>query len=216
MNSIPSFQALLRRYFQDLRADNWSPRTIDRRSYSLGRFLEWCDQRGIDAVTQITPQLMEAYRRSLFHYRNPSTGRPLKFATQASYLTALRHWCAWLVEQRWIATNPAADLRLPKEEHRLPSAYLTAEEVETLFMIGRKSGERGHELDVVDDGHRGPRPRLHVLVDSSWASRVRARPSQDLSRNPGQSQHGLGQSGAVQAGGGDGKGVPVQLQCKPL
>jgi integrase/recombinase XerD len=133
MNSIPSFQALLRRYFHDLRADNWSPRTIDRRSYSLGRFLAWCEQRGIDTVAQITPQLMEAYRRSLFHYRNPSTGRPLKFATQASYLTALRHWCAWLVEQRWIATNPAADLRLPKEEHRLPSAYLTHEEVETLL-----------------------------------------------------------------------------------
>jgi integrase/recombinase XerD len=57
----------------------------------------------------------------------------LSFATQASYLIALRHWLGWLNEQDLLATNPAEKLRLPKEEHRLPSAYLTLDEVEQLL-----------------------------------------------------------------------------------
>lgn len=76
---------------------------------------------------------MQAYRRSLFHHRSRRTGNPIKFATQASYLTAVRHWLSWLVEGEWLESNPAERIELPKEEHRLPSAYLTLDEVETLL-----------------------------------------------------------------------------------
>jgi len=129
----PSPHALLSRYFVELRMNNWSPRTIDRRSYSLGRFIEWCGQRGIDCVREITAEAVEAYRRSLYHHRNARTGKPITFSTQASYLSAVCHWMAWLSEQGWITDNPARSIVLPKAEHRLPSSYLTLSEVETLL-----------------------------------------------------------------------------------
>lgn len=126
-------ESLLRRYFTHLQMNNWSLRTIDRRKYTLGRFIDWCSERGIDSVTGFTDELIQAYRRSLFHHRNGRTGKPIKFATQASYLMAVRHWLLWLAEGDWIEGNPAEKIELPKEEHRLPSSYLTLDEVETLL-----------------------------------------------------------------------------------
>ncbi|WP_161604751.1 tyrosine-type recombinase/integrase [Roseiconus nitratireducens] len=121
------------RYFVHLRMNNWSPRTIDRRSHSVGRFISWCGQRGIGTIAEITTESVEAYRRSLYHHRNERTGKPIRFSTRASYLSAIRHWLGWLCEQGWIEANPAALIELPKEEIRLPAAYLTLEQVEMLL-----------------------------------------------------------------------------------
>ena len=128
-----TFESLLSRYFLSLQIANWSPRTVDRRRYSLGRFVDWVKERGAESHGDLTTELLEAYRRSLFHHRNGRTGKPLRFATQASYLVAVKHWLGWLAEEGWLETNPAEKLQLPKEEHRLPSGYLTLAEVETLL-----------------------------------------------------------------------------------
>ena len=66
----------------------------------------------------------DRYRRSLFHYRNPRSGRPLKFATQAHYLIPVRCWFGWLLESTWIEVDVTAKLELPKEEQRLPTGVL--------------------------------------------------------------------------------------------
>lgn len=124
---------LMQRYFNDLRAGNWSPRTIDRRRFSIGRFIDWAAMRSIDSVNQITEDSLYAYRQSLFHHRNSRTGKPLSFATQASYLIAIKHWLLWLYEHQWIPVQLDHKIKLPKEEHRLPSSYLTLEEVGRLL-----------------------------------------------------------------------------------
>jgi integrase/recombinase XerD len=115
--------------------NNWSPRTIDRRSFSLGKFIEYCTERGIEHASEITPEAIAAYRRHLFHHRNKRTGKALKFCTQASYLSAVRHWMTWLFDQNHIDTNPATDIELPKEEQRLPASVLTESEAETVLSI---------------------------------------------------------------------------------
>ena len=130
---IPTPEVLVDRYFASLRMNNWSPRTIDRRAYSLGRFLTWCHAHGIDTVTEISDSVVASYRRSLFHHRSAKTGKPLKFCTQASYLTAVCHWLSWLCDENWLTSNPGADVELPKAEHRLPASYLSLSEVETLL-----------------------------------------------------------------------------------
>jgi len=133
--NFPSPAALLSRYFVTLRMNNWSAATIDRRSFSIGRFIAWCDERGINCVSEITTEAVQSYRRGLFHHRNARTGKPITFTTQASYLSGIRHWLGWLCEQGWIKTNPADKVELPKEEHRLPASYLTLSEVETLLSV---------------------------------------------------------------------------------
>ena len=132
-NPIPSFETLLRRYFTDLQIQNWSPRTIDRRSCSIGLFINWLRERGIDNVTEITISAAEAYQRYLYHRVSEKTGKPISFATQSSYLNAIRHWLQWCADNDWLKSNPAAKLKPPQAETRLPASYLTLTEIETVL-----------------------------------------------------------------------------------
>ena len=85
MTKIPTPEMLLSRYFVHLRMNNWSARTIDRRSYSLGRFIAWCAERGIDCVSEVTGEAIQCYRRGLFHHRNARTGKPIVASDVALY-----------------------------------------------------------------------------------------------------------------------------------
>ena len=115
--NTPTPAALLSRYFVHLRMNNWSPRTIDRRNFSLGKFIDYCSDRGITCVSEITPEAITAYRRHLFHYRNERSGKNLKFCTQASYLSAVRHFLTWLQDQNFITANPATEIDCPKKNN---------------------------------------------------------------------------------------------------
>jgi integrase/recombinase XerD len=131
--NIPAPNILMERYLLHLRMNNWAVTTIKLISGALNRFISWCDQRGISCVTEITPDATQAYRRSLFHHRNARTGKPIKFATQASYLSAVCNWLVWLSDEGWIDSNPAQRIELPKEEQRLPASFLTIGEVESVL-----------------------------------------------------------------------------------
>lgn len=131
--SIPTFAALLASYFMDLRIRNWSETTIDRRKYSLGRFINWLQARSIETFTEITPEVIAAYQRGLYHQGNLRTRKPLRAATQASYLSAVSDWCQWAYRKKFVPLNPTTELELPKEEHRLPGSYLSIDEVELLI-----------------------------------------------------------------------------------
>lgn len=130
---IPAPEHLKDQFLLWMRMRNCSERTIEFWAMNLRRFNAWCDERGVECVTAVTPELLAAYRRWLFHYRNPKTNAPLKFATQASYLMSVRRWFVWLAKERFIPRDVAAELELPKEERRLPTAVLAADEVERVL-----------------------------------------------------------------------------------
>ena len=129
----PSCDELQRRFLEQMRMRNCSPRTLIQWTYSLGRLIAWLSDHGIDSVDEVTPHVLSAYRRHLYHYRNPRNGQPIKFATQSMYLMAVRRWFHWLAEEQLIGSNPAAKLELPKEEHRLPGDVLTLQEAEAIL-----------------------------------------------------------------------------------
>jgi integrase/recombinase XerD len=87
--------------------------------------------------------LLSAYRRWLFHYRNPRTNEPLKFATQASYLIAVRRWFAWLGGEGILPKVMGEKMELPKEEQRLPTNVLNAAQVETILGLADVSTPLG-------------------------------------------------------------------------
>ncbi len=128
-----SLASLMEAYFVDLRVKNWSEMTLNRRRYSLGRFIGWLSEREIHALEEISPEIVAAYQRSLYHVGNLRNRKPLRSATQASYLHAVAHWLQWACLKKHLSFNPAIDIELPKEEHRLPGNYLTQEEVEHLI-----------------------------------------------------------------------------------
>ncbi len=130
---VPTPEILKDQFLLWMRMRNCSDRTLESWAYRIRRFNEWCADRGIECVTQVTSDLLAAYRRYLFHYRNAKTNAPLKFSTQASYLMSLRRWFVWLAAEKFIDINVASKLDLPKEERRLPTDVLAADEVESLL-----------------------------------------------------------------------------------
>ncbi len=75
---LPEPAVLVRQYLQGLRMRNCSLNTLYAWERHLLRFIQWSGERGITTVEAITPELLAAYRRWLFHYRSPKTGEPLR------------------------------------------------------------------------------------------------------------------------------------------
>jgi integrase/recombinase XerD len=112
----------------------YSPATIRSRRELLALLVEWLDARGISRPVEVSRPVLEAYQRSLFHYRKP-TGVPLSFRSQNQRLLAVRAFFSWAAKARHLLHNPASEIELPKIEHRLPKATLTAAEAELVLAI---------------------------------------------------------------------------------
>jgi integrase/recombinase XerD len=122
------------RYLAHLAGRNFSVRTVELRNEQLRYFILWCDQRGLTRPQQVDRPILEAYQRHLFHYRKRN-GEPLAATNQHQRLNAIDQWLHWLTRQGHLLYNPAADLELPRVEKRLPKAFLSAREAETVLSV---------------------------------------------------------------------------------
>ena len=124
--------ALLDRYLLWLATHHYAPGTVAVRRVTLAHFLRWCLERSITRPQPLTPEILERFQRHVYYYRQRN-GQTLSLSSQSHRLTALRHWCAWLVKQRMLEQDPARDLVLPREEQRLPRQPLSVAEVEAVL-----------------------------------------------------------------------------------
>lgn len=125
-----SLTAWSRRFTASLATRGFSEATVRNRELALARFIDWCSTRSISRPEEVTKPILERYRAHLFHYRNPSTGKPLGYATQALFLVGVKLYFKWLTKQNVLLWNPGSELELPKYPRRIPRQVLTVEEVE--------------------------------------------------------------------------------------
>jgi integrase/recombinase XerD len=113
-------------------SQNYSEDTVSTRRSTIGYFLDWCQERGLEEPAGITRPILERYQRSLFHHRK-ANGQPLTFRTQNQRLRALKGLFRWMARQNHILHNPASELLLPRLDSRLPKYVLTASEAEQVL-----------------------------------------------------------------------------------
>lgn len=128
-----SLDAYVIAYVEQLRARNYATQSVEYKHASLRWFLDWCHERGIQRITDITRPVIQRYQRHLA-YANGRNGKPLSVQSQCNRLTAIRTWFRFLMRENLILYNPASELELPKREKRLPKHTLTAEEAELVMM----------------------------------------------------------------------------------
>ncbi len=121
-------------YLEWLLVRNYSPRTVSGREVYLASFIHWCEQRSLMRPQEVTKPILERYQRALFHHRM-ANGRPLTFRTQRGRLSMVRSFFKWLTRQNVLLYNPASEIDLPKNEHRLPRHVLTVSEVESVLNL---------------------------------------------------------------------------------
>jgi integrase/recombinase XerD len=146
----------------------FSPHTIRSRELACRRLHEWLLERGVTRTAEVTKPMLDRYQRWLFHYRK-ANGQPLTFLTQKNRLMPLRQFFSWCVRTNRILYNPAADIEMPRVEHRLPKHVLSIEEVETVMSqpdLTKPLGVRDRaiiELFYATGMRRGELSRLRVF-----------------------------------------------------
>ena len=116
-----------------MRATNYSEKTVENRMLYLGYFFTWCEARAITKPNEVTKQILERYKRYLYHYRKERDGRPLSFRSQHTRLVPIRAFFKYLNKQNLILYNPASELEMPRLGKRLPKHVLTKSEVESIL-----------------------------------------------------------------------------------
>ena len=96
----------------------------------------FCEARSIDLVSEPTVEILDDFR----------AGRKLAVTRPPGELEALRHFLAFCVDRGWIAENPAAKIKPPRNARPEPVVPYTPEEVRKMLAacseIGRGDYER--------------------------------------------------------------------------
>lgn len=126
------FHVLAMRYLEHLRVKNYSDSTVTNREVYLRYFVRWCEERSVVRPAEVTKPVLDRYARYLYHHRKEN-GEPLSIASQHKHLVPVRALFKWLTRSNLILYNPASELELPRLEHRLPKAVLTASEADQVI-----------------------------------------------------------------------------------
>lgn len=126
------FHVLVMQYLEYLRVKNYSDSTVINREVYIGYFIRWCHDRSITRPSEVTKPILDRYARYLYHHRKEN-GEPLSIASQHKHLVTVRAFFKWLTRSNLILYNPASEIELPRLEHRLPKAVLSAEEADQVL-----------------------------------------------------------------------------------
>lgn len=132
----------LQRYLEYMQINNYSLTTHNRHDSNIRQFMVWCDERGLNDVTNITKPILERYKKHLY-YRRKSNGEPLSFRSQSVKLSSLKGWFKWLTQDNYLLYNPASELSLPRAPQRIPRKILSLEEVRDLMNSADLSTPKG-------------------------------------------------------------------------
>lgn len=110
----PAARALPDDFFAQLRNErHLSPHTLAAYRRDLDRFADWCETQGFADWTAVDAGAVRAY--VAFRHRRGAAPRSLRRA-----LAALRTFFTYLLAQRQVRINPAADVQAPKLPKHLP------------------------------------------------------------------------------------------------
>jgi len=130
-----SLAAWMLRYLEALKIQHQSATGLRVRRSRLAHFNVWCADYGLTRPVEITHAVMTRFQRYVYFYRK-ANGEALALGSQIETLRTVQAWFRWLVRQGHLASNPAADLEVP----RLRGQYalrdpLTLAEVEAVLAI---------------------------------------------------------------------------------
>lgn len=126
--------ALISPHLAWLESRDYSVDGLWTRRADLEEFCAWCSARGIDRPPDLNRTVIDLYQHFISQ-RPKADGDPLSPQTQGKKLLAIAKYCRWLVRERLILYDPAAELELPRRQIRLPQAVLTIEEIERILAV---------------------------------------------------------------------------------
>jgi integrase/recombinase XerD len=119
------------RFEQYMTVRQWSARTVEGYGAETVRFLDFLEDQGVFTVSNISRELVEAYRTHLYY--TLSHGRRLTATTQARRLCAVKAFVRFLWQEQYLLLNVGDSVELPRVPQVLPRPLLSEGEVEQLL-----------------------------------------------------------------------------------
>ncbi len=130
-----TLQQLVDEWRTSLQNHDHSTGTVKKYTQAVLLFLAWYEQEEQAPLTlsALTPIALIGYRNELQHEQQKSV------STINLRISALRAWCAWLVEQGYLATDPAARIKLVSGETGSKREGLSSSQVNALLRQAQSS-----------------------------------------------------------------------------
>ena len=129
---IRTLEPLIELWLMSMQQRQFSAETIESDKYILRKFQNWCEERELARLSEISPQVLDAYQRWVFHYRT-SENKALSVSRQKNLLGRLIQCLRWGHQQGYLLIDPTTYLVLPKVPKHLPSSMLSRDELEQLM-----------------------------------------------------------------------------------
>ena len=133
------FEEQYERFRQSLVRSQYADRTVENYLSQVRKFQAFLQEYYPDRADdpkQITKEIILDYQNYLVGYRDQA-GKYLSNQTMRLKLIALRMFFRFLVENDYILSDPAASIKLPREEKRLIRDIPTQDEVRKMIQSVR-------------------------------------------------------------------------------
>src|SRR6266568_4248307 len=138
-------QALLIQWQRHLQAHDRSAGTVKKYTQAVARFLAWYEreEQAPLQLSTLTPIALIGYRNELQHEQHKS------ISTINLRISALRAWCAWLVDQGYLSLDPAARVKLVGGEAGSKREGLSSSQVNALLRQAQLSRDPTRNYAIV-------------------------------------------------------------------
>lgn len=113
-----------------------SPHTDSNYRRDLLALADWCDARSVARWAVLDPQHVRTFAAT--SHRDGLAPRSIQ-----RRLSAVRGFCNWLIREGVLERNPAADVRAPKAQKRLPKA-LDVDRMARVLTVGEAAPDDAH------------------------------------------------------------------------
>lgn len=141
----PSCDGLVEHWKHYLQEQDRSPGTIKKYTQAVLHFLAWYEreERTPLQCTALTPIALIGYRNELQHELHKSV------STINVRISALRTWCAWLVDQGYLPLDPAARVKLISGDAGSKREGLSGTQVNALLRQAQLSRDPARNYAIV-------------------------------------------------------------------
>lgn len=127
--------AAIDHYLMKLQVANYSQCSVDAYRYRLNLLAAWCGERSVETVAQLSIDVLQGYRRYLFHKLDARSGKQLLPRSQSQHVVMIRCFCKWLRENEAIDFDAQQHLPLPIIPRRSLADVLSLDEVNRLLSV---------------------------------------------------------------------------------
>jgi site-specific recombinase XerD len=143
--TMPTPKSLLEEWRRHLQEKDRSSGTVKKYTQAVAQFLAWYEQEehATLQLTHLTPIALIGYRNELQHARHKS------ISTINLQISALRAWCAWLVDQGYLPLDPAARVKLVGGEAGSKREGLSSTQINALLRQAQQSRDPERNYAIV-------------------------------------------------------------------